>query len=350
MQIFDFSPNGGQPSTQGTFKKLSNVIKYGAEWTAEMAAQVRAMDLLGRYLDDRYCLLRNLTLPDLDVPIPFILIGPPGIQMIYVTPVRGIYRARGDLWFVVDSRRKFRPAAPNLIIRSTLMARAIEVYLERHGFAPSKVEPVLVSTESGLYIEAIRPTVRIVMSDAIDRYIAGLQSGELLLTKPDVEKAVELLTTHPQEAVPVVTQQTAAVEPYVPEQPSEETPEWVEDRIAALDKNLEEPEPEEPDASVPVADAQTISEVKAEWGPERAESAQPAPEPVLAETVPPVPVEAEPALLGAETPAEAVPAPAEAAGGRRSIFTRGQWIVLIIMTVMILAVLGAFAALIAANY
>jgi hypothetical protein len=278
MQIFDFSPTAGQTPAQGSLQRLSLVFKYGAEWTAEMEAQVTIMDLLGKYLDDRYYLLRNVSLPDLDVPIPFILLGPPGIQMIYVTPVRGIYRARGDLWFVVDTRRRFRPAAPNLIIRSTLMARAIQVFLEQRGFPNTKVDPILVSTSSGLYIEAIRPTIRIVMSDAVDRMIAGLQQDPLVLTRPEVEQMVQLLTSKAVVETPSAAVPAPPPEPYVPEQVSGETPNWMKDRLAGLDAQpLEEPaeieetveqagsETESEPESAPAADEATAAEAHSEW-------------------------------------------------------------------------------------
>jgi hypothetical protein len=323
MQIYDYTPVAGQTPSQGGFKRLGLMFKYGTEWTAEMEAQRTVLDLLSKFLDDRYCLLRNLTLPDLEVPIPFILIGPPGIQMLYVTPIRGIYRARGDMWFVVDSHRRFRPAAPNLIIRSSLMARAIQVYLEKHGCPEAKVEPMLVSTSPGLYIEVIRPTVRIVMSDAVDRMLASLQGGPLVLTRPDVEKMIQLLTDRS-------TTEVQAVEPFVPEAVTEETPAWMADRIAALDA-APEAEPVEELESSPAADEQTAAEAHAEWAPEEIH-----PEPVGAEVFTlPAAVEVDAAL----------PSPAPAPARPRSIFTRGQWLVLGTMVVLILLVLAAFVYL-----
>ena len=336
MQIFDFSPNAGQPAAPGAIKRFSLVLKYGSDWTAEMEAQVKILDLLSKYLDDRYCLLRNVSLPDLDVPIPFILIGPPGIQMIYATSVRGIYRAQGDTWSVVDSHRRFRPATPNLLIRSSLMARAIEVHLNHRGYQAAKVNPVLVSTKSGLYVEAIRPTVRIVMSDAVDRYIAGLQQDQMVYTRPDVESLVDILTTK-QEMKAAQPEPTPApvVEAYVPQAPAEETPEWMEDRIAALEETPEDELAEE--AGAVLTDEEAISEAKAEWVAEDITAQQ--------ETPLNWPVIPEPVTLP-ETPAEAVPADVvesspEPRKGLLSSFTRSQVTILALLVVLILAVLGA---------
>jgi len=191
MQIIDRSPIRSTAAGMSTMDRFRSVLKLGVSGTGELQAQAQIIEVFNRYFDDKYILLRHLVLPDLDVPIPLILAGPVGVLLLYVTPLKGIYRARGESWSVVDSRRRFKPARPNLLTRTSLMARAVQVYLERQGMPGIDVEPVLLCTDPGIHVESIRPSVRIVMTDAMDRFIAGLQQAQLTLTGPEVEMIVE---------------------------------------------------------------------------------------------------------------------------------------------------------------
>jgi hypothetical protein len=196
-----------------TVDRFRSVLKLGLTGTGELQAQAQIVELFSRYFDDKFVLLRNLVLPDLDVPIPLILVSPAGVLLLYVTPLKGIYRARSDSWSVVDSRRHFKPARPNLLNRTSLMARAVHVYLERQGMPGIDVDPVLLCTDPGIHVETIRPSVRVVMTDAMDRFIAGLQQAQITLTGPEVEIIVERLTSRPApDRIPASTPESAALE------------------------------------------------------------------------------------------------------------------------------------------
>jgi len=197
MQIIDRSPIRSTAAGLSTMDRIRSVLKLGFSGTEELQAQAQIIELFNRYFDDKFILLRNRVLPDLDIPIPIILACPVGVLLLYVTPLKGIYRARADTWSVVDSRRHFKPARPNLLNRTILMARAVQVYLERQGMPGIDVEPVLLCTDPGIHVETIRPSVRVVMIDALDRFIAGLQQGQITLTGPEVEMIVERLLKPP---------------------------------------------------------------------------------------------------------------------------------------------------------
>ncbi len=53
------------------------------------------------------------------------------------------------------------------------------------------VEPVLLAADPGLHIESVRPAVRPVMSDAIDRFAASLLTARPVYNTAEVNEFVE---------------------------------------------------------------------------------------------------------------------------------------------------------------
>ncbi len=57
-----------------------------------------------------------------------VLVGPTGIQVIYASALKGVYRAKNDTWSVMDNRsHRFKPAQPNLIARTLLMTPRLKL-------------------------------------------------------------------------------------------------------------------------------------------------------------------------------------------------------------------------------
>jgi hypothetical protein len=171
--------------------RLRGTIQHGFNWFAELEAYDQAADALARYLDHRFVLLRNVLLPGLELAIPFILVGPSGVHVLTPAAEKGIFQARGDAWLEADA---------------SLMAEAVRIYLEREGMPFPKVEPVLLCVDPGVHIESLRPSVRIVMSDAFDRFAASLMGIQVALGPETAEKLIGLLTkagkTHVVEPEP----------------------------------------------------------------------------------------------------------------------------------------------------
>jgi hypothetical protein len=149
---------------------------------------------LQRILNNSYVLLRQVGLEGLDVPIPMILVGPSGVHVLYASGLRGVFRANGEAWERLENQQqKFRPSLPNLVTRTFLMGRSVQASLSNQGYPLAEVEPVLVFTDPGTHVDAVRPAVRIVMADAIDRFGAGLLQGRVSLGQEDVHRIVALL-------------------------------------------------------------------------------------------------------------------------------------------------------------
>jgi hypothetical protein len=169
MHIHDFSEI---KTTDGklTFQdQLQGMLKYGFSWPQEVNAQENFISRLQQGIDQRSSLLRNFTLPDVEVTVPFILIGSPGIRVILPTREHGIFRAKEGQW-LIQSRNGFRPAKENLLLRTQLYVRATQKFLSDQGFKDVKLDGMLVGLHPGMHVDTINPAVRVIQSDAIRRF------------------------------------------------------------------------------------------------------------------------------------------------------------------------------------
>jgi hypothetical protein len=76
-----------------------------------------------------------------------------------------------------------------LLSRTLLMGRSVQAFLTNHGRALSEVEPVLFFSDPGIHVELVRPTVRLVMADAVDRFVAGLVQSRILLNQEEIRSS-----------------------------------------------------------------------------------------------------------------------------------------------------------------
>jgi hypothetical protein len=175
------------------------LAKFGRSYVDQEApAQEAFIAALQKQLDNKYILLRNITLEGPDVPIPLILAGPTGLRVIYASQAKGLYRAKEESWELLDERtQRFRALRPNLIQRAAMMAQAVQAYLLGHGQTTPEIEAALYFSDPGVNVEMLRPAVRIIPSDGVDRYVASVEAGRLLLTDRDVERIVTVLRGQP---------------------------------------------------------------------------------------------------------------------------------------------------------
>jgi|SRR5271157_1629945 len=211
MKIIDqtpyFNPETGELSLT---ERVRAIMKYGTLWIAEAQAQKSVMTVLDKVLDKSFTVLRNVTLADLEASIPLILIGPPGIYVIYVTPLQGTYRAKGDQWGTI-SGSNFKDEKPNLLTRTDHMARAIQVYLQRQGYMNlTGVESVLLCSDPSVHIDSLRPIVRVVMRDALERFAASLTQARLILSPEAVHDIANRILNPPKPAPPKPLAEAAA--------------------------------------------------------------------------------------------------------------------------------------------
>jgi len=184
MIVRDFSPIPYQGGALPITDLLKAVMKYGFGWPAEMKSQEIVTNHLSRSLDNSYTLLRNVSLSGAEFAIPLILVGFSGVTVINHSPARGIFRAQGNVWAVMDKRDgAFRPTSPNLVMRTSLFSRALETYLNGKNFTDIPVEGVLVLTDPGTHVDTTRPDARVVLLDGLKRFAAQISSAPPIMDR-----------------------------------------------------------------------------------------------------------------------------------------------------------------------
>jgi len=226
MKVIDQTPFFKADGKISMLDQAKATMKLGATWVQETQAQTGVMAALERGLDKRFTLLRNVTLPGLDISIPFILVGPTGVYAMYVTALRGMYRAKGDLWGTL-SGNTFKPSAVNLMTRIARMARAVQVYLQRQGYeGAGMVDSALLCADPGMHVDSVRPIVRVVQSDALERFAVSIGQARETISPGAVAEVVNRIqnprpakAAGQAEGIPAVAPAAAVTpeeEPYVP--------------------------------------------------------------------------------------------------------------------------------------
>ena len=218
MKIIDKTPLQDENGKIGFLQRIQGTLQFGLNWYPELEGQKRVIAQLERNLKKGYTLIRNYTLGASGIVLPIALIGPAGIFVVHVTTLRGDYQAKGDAWETMQNGR-FTPAGINLLTRTQRLARALQVFIERQGVdLPIQIEPVILAADPGLHVESARPLVRVVMSDALDRWAASVaQSAPQLTAEAAHQIADRILNPRPANA-----QETSAPPPEPEPQPSEQ--------------------------------------------------------------------------------------------------------------------------------
>jgi hypothetical protein len=199
MKVIDKTPLQNEKGVISPLERVQGTLKYGFSWYPELEAQKVVIAQLDRALEKGFTLIRNLTLPGSEIVEPIILMGPPGVYVIYVTHLSGLYEAKGDQWNTVNNGRS-SPASINLMSRAARLARVLQVYLDRQGISlPAPVEPVLMASSPAMHIESMRPVVRVVMGDAVKQFAASLlQARPLLRSEFVYDLAERIITPRPR--------------------------------------------------------------------------------------------------------------------------------------------------------
>lgn len=226
MKIIDQTPLLDANGRLSLINRIQGMLKYGLSWPANLEAQETVIAQMNKVIEKGHTLVRNQKLGASEIIVPLIIIGNSGIYAMEATPLKGLYQARGEEWGTVMNGR-FQPADINILSRTARLAKILQLFFERQGMKlAAPVEPVLLAANPGLQIESVRPAVRPVMSDAIDRFAAGLLTARPIYSTHEVSEFVERLQ-NPRSA-----------------QQAEQAPAPQEDVFTLKDETpFEEPEP-----------------------------------------------------------------------------------------------------------
>lgn len=195
MKIIDKTPFRSEDGTISFVDRIQATFKYGLNWYNRIQAQEKIIPVLEKHLGRNFILMRNVTLGGTEVELPTILIGPPGVILINVITEQGVFRAKEDEWGKI-SGSQFVPEKVNQLARTSRMGQVLQVFLDRAGLKGMlNVEAVLLSAEPGTHIESVRPIVRIVMSDALERFAVSLAQAKASLSPEACASIAQIILT-----------------------------------------------------------------------------------------------------------------------------------------------------------
>jgi hypothetical protein len=132
------------------------------------------------------------------------------------TPIRGNFRAKVDQWLTFDGQaRRFKRARPNLQSIALSLAQTVLSVIKSQGYDLPEVEAVLVFTNPRTLVDTARPTVRIVLADAIDHFAANVLQFPAIMDAEDVNILLEALT-HPRPPEQQAAGPAGEVQPFSP--------------------------------------------------------------------------------------------------------------------------------------
>lgn len=184
--------------------RVRGTLQHGLKWYGLMQAQEFVTQRMDKTLGREHTILRNIVIPGTTVTVSMILLSPQGIRVLEPSPIRGVFRAKGEDWLKFDSRgRRFRRTRPNLQTQTLdlaqLIHRYLQKYLESQGYLEGQeyklpeVEAVLVITNPRTHVDTARPRIRIVQADAIDHFAASLLDFQPIMDQEDIDILVEAL-------------------------------------------------------------------------------------------------------------------------------------------------------------
>ena len=204
MKVIDKTPLQDAKGEISLVQRIQGTLEFGFNWYPELEAQKIVIAQLDTVLEKGFTLIRNLTLHNSQIVEPLILIGPPGIYVLRVTPLGGFYEAKGDQWNISSGARS-SPAPINLMSQVARLARALQVFIDRQGvILPGPVEPILIASNPAMHVESLRPVVRVIMSDGVKQFASSLlQARPVLKSEFVYDLADRIVTPRPKTATPV---------------------------------------------------------------------------------------------------------------------------------------------------
>jgi len=213
MKVIDKTPLQDAKGEISLVQRIQGTLEFGFNWYPELEAQKVIIAQLDTVLEKGFTLIRNLTLHNSQIAEPLILIGPPGIYVIKVTPLSGFYEAKGDQWNITTGSRS-SPAPINLMSQVARLARALQVFIDRQGVnLPGPVEPILIASNPGMHVELLRPVVRVIMSDGVKQFASSLLQARPVLKSEFVYDLADRIVTPRPKAVTPISQPLSAEVP-----------------------------------------------------------------------------------------------------------------------------------------
>jgi hypothetical protein len=194
LNIINYTPLVEEDGTVTPLNRIRGTLLYGQAWYKDIQAQETIVSRLQKLLSDRFTLIRNFTLPEEEIPIPLLLISGAGIWLIATTNSAGIFKTEGkEMLEFVSKKEEFVLSQPNLVLRTLLLSRAFEKFLKIHNIVTPEIEPVLIFTNPGVDVTTGDSNIRVLLIDALNRFVTGLQSTPVRMEPGTSKRIIELI-------------------------------------------------------------------------------------------------------------------------------------------------------------
>ena len=173
------------------WKKWLTILDYGWGWYQEYKAQETFLEALRPLLDRRFIIVRNYTWPEIEYPFPIILLGPPGVYLLYVTPLSGEFRIQENRLLSLG-KGKPQEVKPRLVQRTKLLGAVLQKFIAENLGLEVPIETRLVFTAPDVYVDAVNAEVRPLLLDGVKGFAEGLLKARERLPRPHMRRIVEL--------------------------------------------------------------------------------------------------------------------------------------------------------------
>jgi hypothetical protein len=100
-----------------------------------------------------------------------------------------------EAWEEFDSRsKKFSPVKPNLVFETAQISRELGIVLQRIGIPLPKHEALIYFSNPGAHVDTDHPVVRILLVDALERFISGLLRMQPQLETERIDQVIEAMS------------------------------------------------------------------------------------------------------------------------------------------------------------
>ncbi|MBS1250046.1 MAG: hypothetical protein MAG431_01635 [Chloroflexi bacterium] len=187
--LTEFQNSEGTVSFMG---QLRSMMKHGFSWRKEQENQEKLIGIIETMLNNECLLLRNVSIPKVEKPIPLILLTPAGIMLINPKYFSGTFEVRDDVWREL-SGKDLVPTRPNPIREVVFYANALLHYFEGHALEDVPLERVVVLTSMGAHVKTKHPAVRIIPFDALKNFAREIGTSEPILSREEIIEFAKLL-------------------------------------------------------------------------------------------------------------------------------------------------------------
>ncbi len=201
MREYNLAPFwDAETQTENTLKRWLTILDYGWKWYQEYKAQAQFLEMLRPLLDKRFIVIRNYIWPEIEYPFPIILLGPPGVYLLYVTPLSGEFRIHEDRLVALGKGNKGAEVKPNLVRRTKLLGTVLEKFIAERLGIEVPVETRLVFTAPAVYVDTVDPEVKPLLPDGVKGFAEGLLKSRERLTRLHIRRLADLFLQSPEEA------------------------------------------------------------------------------------------------------------------------------------------------------